>query len=142
LIKGRFNPDKAIDLVDEACASARVQLDSRPEVIDKHERRKQQLEIEITALKKEDDDGSKLRLKEAQEKLSALQEELAPLVARYERERGRANELRDLQRKLQELEGKMETARRRNDLALVADLQYGAIPDVQVRLLIPCCLIR
>jgi ATP-dependent Clp protease ATP-binding subunit ClpB len=145
--------------VDEACASARVQLDSRPEVVDKLERRKQQLEIEVTALKKESDDASKLRLKEAQEKLSALQgsaysfsllswvfhheliadnhenaEELAPLVARYERERGHANELRDMQRKLQELEGKMEAARRRNDLAMVADLQYGAIPDVQRRL--------
>lgn len=133
-IQGRFNPDKAIDLVDEACASARVQLDSRPEVIDKLERRKQQLEIEVTALKKEDDDASKTRLKEAQEKLSALHEELAPLVARYERERGRANELRDMQRKLQELEAKMEAAKRRNDLALVADLQYGAIPDLKKRL--------
>ena len=133
-IQGRFNPDKAIDLVDEACASARVQLDSRPEVIDKLERRKQQLEIEITALKKEKDEASKTRLKGAEEKLAQLLEELAPLVARYERERGRANELRDLQRKLQELQSKAEAAKRRNDLAMVADLQYGAIPDTQAKL--------
>lgn len=133
-IQGRFNPDKAIDLVDEACASARVQLDSRPEIIDKLERRKQQLMIEVTALKKEEDDASKTRLREAEEKLSSLQEELAPLIARYDRERGRANELRDLQRKLQDLQGKAEAAKRRNDLALVADLQYGAIPDTQKRI--------
>src|SRR5690606_37182215 len=97
-IQGRFNPDKSLDLVDEACASARVQLDSRPEVIDILERRKQQLQIEIEALKKEKDEASKRRLEEAEGKLSALNEELAPLVARYERERGRANELRDMQR--------------------------------------------
>eukprot|EP01083_Nonionella_stella_P142010 438539_1 len=133
-IQARFNPDKSIDLVDEACASARVQLDSQPEVIDKLQRKKQQVEIEITALKKEHDDKSKSNLKAAEETLSGIMEELAPLVARYERERGRANELRDLQRKLQELEAKVETAKRRNDLALVADLQYGAIPDLKKRI--------
>ncbi len=133
-IQGRFQPDKSIDLVDEACASARVQLDSRPEQIDKLERKKQQLQVEITALKKETDDASKQRLKVAEEKLSALEEELKPLVARYEMERGRANELRDLQRKLQELQSKVEVAKRRNDLAMVADLQYGAIPDVTKRI--------
>ena len=133
-IQGRFQPDKSIDLVDEACASARVQLDSRPEQIDKLERKKQQLQVEITALKKETDDASKQRLKVAEEKLSALEEELMPLVARYEMERGRANELRDLQRKLQELQSKVEVAKRRNDLAMVADLQYGAIPDITKRI--------
>jgi ATP-dependent Clp protease ATP-binding subunit ClpB len=111
-----------------------VQLDSQPEVIDKLQRKKQQVEIEITALKKEHDDKSKSNLKAAEETLSGIMEELAPLVARYERERGRANELRDLQRKLQELEAKVETAKRRNDLALVADLQYGAIPDLKKRI--------
>lgn len=133
-VQGRFQPDKSIDLVDEACASARVQLDSRPEAIDKLERRKQQLEIEIVALKKEKDEASKSRLQAAEEKLAALQEDLAPLVARYERERSGANELRDLQRKLQELEAKAETAQRRNDLGLVADLRYGAIPELKKRL--------
>jgi CRISPR/Cas system-associated endonuclease Cas1 len=61
-------------------------------------------------------------------------EELQPLIARYEVEKGRANTLRDMQRKLQELQGKVEVAKRRNDLALVADLQYGAIPDLMKRI--------
>lgn len=130
-IQGRFNPDKSIDLLDEAAAAARIGLDSKPEIVDRKERQKQQLLIEITALKKEDDDASMRRLKDAEERLSALNEELAPLLARYERERGRANELRDLQRKLQELSSKVEIAKRRNDLALVADLEYGAIPDLK-----------
>ncbi len=133
-IQGRFQPDKSIDLVDEACASARVQLDSRPEQIDKLERKKQQLLIEVTALKKENDEASKARLKVAEEKLAQLQEELQPLVARYEVEKGRADQLRDMQRKLQDLLGKVEVAKRRNDLAMVADLQYGAIPDLQKRI--------
>jgi ATP-dependent Clp protease ATP-binding subunit ClpB len=109
-------------------------LDSRPEQIDKLERKKQQLLIEVTALKKETDEASKARLKAAEEKLSALQEELQPLVARYEVEKGRADQLRDMQRKLQDLQGKVEVAKRRNDLAMVADLQYGAIPDLQKRI--------
>ncbi len=133
-IQGRFNPDKSIDAVDEAASSCRVQLDSRPEQIDKLERKKQQLQVEITALNKETDDASKVRLKVAEEKLAALEEELKPLVARYEVERGRANELRDLQRKLQELQGKVEVAKRRNDLAMVADLQYEAIPGVEKKI--------
>ena len=63
-----------------------------------------------------------------------MNDDLAPLVARYERERGRANELRDMQRKLQELQGKVEMAKRRNDLALVADLEYGAIPELKAKI--------
>jgi len=93
-ITQRFLPDKAIDLVDEACASRRVQLDSQPEAIDQLERRKLQLEIEATALEKEKDAVSKQRLLGVQSELAQIQEELAPLRLRFEAERGRVEELR------------------------------------------------
>ena len=135
-ISSRFQPDKSIDLVDEACASLRVQLDSQPEEIDKLERRKLQLEIEATALQKEKerDEQSEQRLKTVNEELSKVRDALLPLKARYEKERGRVNELREAKRKMEELTAKMDSAKRRQDLALVADLQYGAIPDLKKKI--------
>lgn len=130
-ITHRFLPDKAIDLVDEACASVRVQLDSQPEIIDQFERRRMQLEVEQHALMKETDKASKERLKEVQKELANLQEQLAPLKARLEAERGRSNEIRDLKTKLDNLKMKAELAERRGDYGLAADLRYGAIPDVE-----------
>lgn len=134
-ITSRFLPDKAIDLVDEACANIRVQLDSQPEAIDQLERRRLQLEVEMTALEKEEkeqsDKATKQRLDKVKEELARIQEEIAPLKARYEDERKHLDELRNLKRKLEEVKQKMEAAERRYDLAMVADLRYGAIPELE-----------
>jgi len=135
-ITARFQPDKSIDLIDEACASIRVQLDSQPEEIDKLERRKLQLDIEATALQKEKekDELSEKRLQTVNEELSKIKEHLQPLKARYETERSRVNEVRDLKKKLEDLHAKVDVAKRKQDLALVADLQYGAIPDLKKKI--------
>merc|ERR1719335_1119134 len=86
-ITTRFLPDKAVDLLDEACSKIRVQLSSQPECIDRLERRKQHLEVEVKALGKEKDKASKQRSQEAQKDLATVSEELAPLRLRYEQER-------------------------------------------------------
>ncbi|KAL2919055.1 hypothetical protein HK105_201325 [Polyrhizophydium stewartii] len=133
-ITSRFLPDKAIDLVDEACANTRVQLDSQPEAIDVLERRKLQLEIEATALEKETDSASAQRLAKVRQDISHINEQLRPLKLRFESEKGRVDELRQLTQKLEGLKNKIADAERRYDLALAADLKYGAVPDVQKRI--------
>ncbi|KAL7694332.1 putative ClpA/B family, AAA+ ATPase domain, ATP-dependent Clp protease ATP-binding subunit ClpA [Plasmopara halstedii] len=133
-IKERFMPDKAIDIIDEACANVRVQLDSQPEVIDELERRQLQLQVEATALEKEKDALSKQRLVKVQEELNKIQDELGPLKLRHEAEKARVNEIRDLREKLQHLQLKAEQAERNQDLQTASDLQYYAIPDVKRRI--------
>jgi ATP-dependent Clp protease ATP-binding subunit ClpB len=133
-IQGRFLPDKAIDLMDEACANTRVQLDSQPEVIDILERKYLRLEIEAMALEKEKDAGSKARLKKVRQEMSKIEEELKPLRMLHQNELDRIAELRTLQEKLDTLKTKVKTAEQRHDLALAADLQYYAIPEVQARI--------
>jgi ATP-dependent Clp protease ATP-binding subunit ClpB len=133
-IQGRFLPDKAIDLVDEACANTRVQLDSQPEVIDTLQRRHLRLEIEATALAKEQDTASQQRLAKVREELAKIDEELKPLIVMHQKERGRLDELRQLNHKIDELRIKAAEAERRHDLTLAADLRYFAIPEVQKRL--------
>ncbi|KAG2774674.1 Chaperone protein [Phytophthora cactorum] len=133
-IKERFMPDKAIDIIDEACANVRVQLDSQPEVIDELERRQLQLQVEATALAKEKDEMSKQRLKKVQEELNKIQDELSPLILRHEAEKARVNEIRQLREKLQHLQLKAEQAERNQDLQTASDLQYYAIPDVKRRI--------
>nr|6D00_1 Chain 1, Calcarisporiella thermophila Hsp104 [Calcarisporiella thermophila]6D00_2 Chain 2, Calcarisporiella thermophila Hsp104 [Calcarisporiella thermophila]6D00_3 Chain 3, Calcarisporiella thermophila Hsp104 [Calcarisporiella thermophila]6D00_4 Chain 4, Calcarisporiella thermophila Hsp104 [Calcarisporiella thermophila]6D00_5 Chain 5, Calcarisporiella thermophila Hsp104 [Calcarisporiella thermophila]6D00_6 Chain 6, Calcarisporiella thermophila Hsp104 [Calcarisporiella thermophila] len=133
-ITQRFMPDKAIDLIDEACANTRVQLDSQPEAIDKLERRHLQLEVEATALEKEKDAASKQRLQEVRAEMARIQEELRPLKMKYESEKGRLDEIRNLSQRLDELKAKAEDAERRYDLARAADIRYYAIPDLEKRL--------
>jgi len=133
-ITTRFLPDKAIDLMDEACAATRVQLDSRPEAIDVLERKKLQLNIEEAALKREKDKASKHRLKEVHKQLTNLEEELKPLLLKYDTERGRVDEMKTLQEKLDRLQGKVAQAKRKGDVQTAADLEYYAIPDVEKRL--------
>ncbi|KAJ3320079.1 hypothetical protein HDV06_005729 [Boothiomyces sp. JEL0866] len=133
-ITNRFLPDKAIDLVDEACANARVQLETQPEAIDILNRKILQLEIEATALAKEKDTASVQRLQKVNEELSKYREQIIPLKLKYESEKGRVDELRTLQQKMEELKTKISDAERRYDLALAADLKYGAVPDLQKRI--------
>jgi ATP-dependent Clp protease ATP-binding subunit ClpB len=130
-ITQRFLPDKAIDLVDEACANVRVQLDSQPEIIDHLDRRKMQLEVERQALTREKDSASKGRLEEVQRELANLDEQLRPLKEKLEAERGACDEIRDLKAKLEALKTKAEAAERKGDYSLAADLRYGAIPDLE-----------
>jgi ATP-dependent Clp protease ATP-binding subunit ClpB len=133
-IQGRFLPDKAIDLLDEACSCTRVQLDSQPQIIDELERKKLQLEIEATALRQETDASSSRRLAVVEANIAALQEELNPLLLQHEAEIKGVEEIRTLQRKLESLHVKCAQAERRNDLALLADLTHYAIPDVTRRI--------
>ncbi|VEU38325.1 unnamed protein product [Pseudo-nitzschia multistriata] len=130
-ITSRFNPDKSIDLMDEAAATKRTALDSRPEQIDQLQRRILQLEIETTALKREKDKKSRKREKELQEEISNLKEEVAPLNAKWEAERGRADELKESKTKLDALEAKLLQAERVGDYVKAADLKHGAIPDLK-----------
>ena len=133
-ITTRFLPDKAIDLVDEACAHTRVVLDSQPEIMDQMKRRKLQLEVEATALSREKDQASLQRLASVKEEISKIEEDLKPLQVRYETEKTRINQIQELNQKLDSLKIKLEDAKRRHDLPLAADIQYGAIPDVEKRL--------
>ncbi|EED93681.1 member of the HSP104/clp superfamily [Thalassiosira pseudonana CCMP1335] len=130
-ITGRFQPDKSIDLLDEAAATRRVQLDSRPEKIDVLERKIMQLEIEATALGREKDKASKKRRKEVQAEVANLREELEPLLEKWEADRGRADELKDAKEKLAGLEAKAAAAERVGNYEKAADLKYGAIPDLR-----------
>eukprot|EP00581_Thalassiosira_minuscula_P007112 CAMPEP_0183704116 /NCGR_PEP_ID=MMETSP0737-20130205/1569_1 /TAXON_ID=385413 /ORGANISM="Thalassiosira miniscula, Strain CCMP1093" /LENGTH=928 /DNA_ID=CAMNT_0025930935 /DNA_START=120 /DNA_END=2906 /DNA_ORIENTATION=+ len=127
----RFLPDKAIDLIDEAAATRRVQLDSRPEKIDVIERKIMQLEIESTALGREKDKASKKRRKEVQAEIANLREDLEPLMEKWESDRGRAEELKNAKEKLAGLEAKAAAAERIGDYEKAADLKYGAIPDLK-----------
>ena len=130
-IADRYLPDKAIDLVDEACSNIRVQLDSQPEVIDRLERKQLQLEIEKTALENEKDEGSKTRLEKVKQELEEVKQELKPLVLRHEKEKNSVNELRRLKNKIGEVENKIEIARRDRNMEKVADLQYYVLPELE-----------
>lgn len=133
-ISQRRLPDKAIDLVDEACANVRVQLDSKPQAIEELEHRILQLEVEDAALAKEDDKKSQERRALLQEELAELQEEMAPLVERYQDERGRAQEAQALKVKIETLNTKLAQAEMRRDRQTAADLKFGAIPEAEARL--------
>merc|ERR1712137_416587 len=130
-ITNRFLPDKAIDLVDEAAATRRVQLDSRPEQIDVLERKILRLQIESTALGREKDKASKERRKKVQQDISNYQEELRPLKDKWQADRGRADDVKAAREKLSALQTKAANAERIGDFEKAADLKYGAIPDLE-----------
>ncbi|KAJ1688048.1 hypothetical protein LUZ63_019438 [Rhynchospora breviuscula] len=129
-ITGRHLPDKAIDLVDEACANVRVQLDSQPEEIDNLERKRIQLEVELHALEKEKDKASKARLVEVKKELDDLRDKLQPLMMKYRKEKERVDEIRKLKQRREELMFSLQEAERRMDLARVADIKYGALQEI------------
>ncbi|KAJ1724676.1 hypothetical protein LPJ53_001104 [Coemansia erecta] len=133
-VTSRRLPDKALDVVDEAMAWTRVQLDSQPEQIDHLERKILQLEIERTALQKEKDDASKKRLEAVGQEISQLKDELHPLKMRYEQERGLLDEIREQNQKMENLRHKADEATRRQDLQKAADLEFYAIPELRARI--------
>ncbi|XP_057823315.2 chaperone protein ClpB1 isoform X2 [Cryptomeria japonica] len=129
-ITDRHLPDKAIDLIDEACANVRVQLDSQPEEIDALERKRIQLEIEVHALEKEKDRASRAWLVEVQNELNDLRDKLHPLKMKYHKEKERVDGIRRLKQKREELLYTLQEAEHRMDLARVADLRYGILPEI------------
>ncbi len=133
-IADRFLPDKAIDLVDEACANARVEADSSPAEIDQLNRRKLQLDVEATALTRERDQASRDRLAKVQAELAHVGEELAALSARWQHEKKALDDHRRLRSELEDARREMEAAERRYDLGKVAELRYGVIPELEKRL--------
>jgi len=133
-ITTRFLPDSAIDLVDEAAAALRVQLDSQPEEIDRLERRKLQLEIEETAMKQESDPASHQRLDKVRKELADIEEKLMPLKLKHGTEKNRIEEIRRLRAKIQDVQQKILAAERARNLQQVADLRYGTLPDLELTL--------
>ncbi len=130
-IADRFLPDKAIDLVDEAAARLRMEIDSSPREIDERERRIMQLQIEQQALSKERDKASQERLERINQELADLQEELTALRARYDREHDIIQEVQDARAQLDDLRTQAEQAERRGDLETAARLRYGDIRDLE-----------
>lgn len=133
-LTSRRLPDAAIDLVDEACASVRVTRETSPEAIDKLQRRKLELEVEIHALEREKDEASKERLQLARKAIADVEDHLRPLQAAYEAENRRGNEVNEVRKKIDDLKAKADDAERRYDLATASDLRYYALPDLQTRL--------
>jgi len=133
-IADRQLPDKAIDLIDEAAARIRMEIDSKPEEMDKLDRRIIQLRIEEVALKKEDDEASKKRLAVLQETLSGLQKEYADLEEIWKAEKATLQGAASVKEELEKARLELDTARRANDLAKMAELQYGRIPELEKKL--------
>ncbi|RME94919.1 MAG: AAA family ATPase, partial [Verrucomicrobia bacterium] len=133
-ISDRFLPDKAIDLVDEAAAKLRTEMESMPEELEQLERRLMQLEIEREALKKEKDQASKERLAALEKELADVRAERDALKAQWEEEKRLVDDIQKLREALEVARNEMEKARRENDLARVAEYQYGRIPELEKQL--------
>ncbi len=133
-ITGRFLPDKAIDLIDEAAAQLRIEIDSMPRELDEIERKIIQLEIERQALSKEEDRESKERLKKIEKELADLKEKRDALRTQWLAEKELISEARKLKEKIDELRVELEKAQRVGNLERAAQIQYGEIPHLQKRL--------
>ena len=133
-IQDRFLPDKAIDLIDEACAMVRTEMDSMPAELDEISRKIMQLEIEEAALKKESDTLSKERLKELSEHLAKLRENFQEMRAKWENEKAAINKVQGLREELERLGSEIERAERNYDLNRAAELKYGKLPALQKEL--------
>jgi ATP-dependent Clp protease ATP-binding subunit ClpB len=133
-IADRFLPDKAIDLVDEAAAKLRTEIDSMPAELDEITRRILQLEIEREALKKESDVASRDRLKKIEEDLTRLQAEAKTLREQWEREKGSIERPRQLRKRIEETRIEIEKAMRAGDLSRAAELQYGTLTALEKEL--------
>lgn len=133
-ITDRFLPDKAIDLVDEACALIKTEMDSMPTELDELRRKVMQLEIEEAALKKEEDNLSKERLEELQEELAELKSEYDTKVAQWENEKDSINKVGELREQVEAVKKDIEKAQNDYDLDKAAELQYGKLPELQKQL--------
>jgi ATP-dependent Clp protease ATP-binding subunit ClpB len=133
-ITDRFLPDKAIDLIDEAAARLRMQIDSKPEELDNLDREIVRGKIEQEALKKERDPGSKDRLKRLEKDLAQLQEQADALTAKWKSEKDKHNSAAELQNKLDKARNDLADAIRRGDYQRAGELQYGTVPELERKL--------
>ena len=133
-ITDRFLPDKAIDLVDEACALIKTEMDSMPTEVDELRRKVMQLEIEEAALKKETDNLSKERLEELQKELAELRDDFNNKKAKWENEKNSVNRLQELREKVESVKKEIEMAQNEYNLDKAAQLQYGTLPELQKQL--------
>jgi ATP-dependent Clp protease ATP-binding subunit ClpB len=133
-ISDRFLPDKAIDLVDEAAARLRMQVDSKPEELDEADRRIMQLKIEEQALKKESDAGSKERLKRLAKELSTLEEESKALTQRWQSEKSKLSDAQQIKTELDAARVELANVQRKGDYQRAGELTYGRIPELEKKL--------
>ena len=133
-ISDRFLPDKAIDLVDEACALIKTELDSMPTELDELRRRVMQMEIEESALKKEEDRLSKERLEHLQEELAELKEQYAGKKVQWENEKKSVEHVQKIREEIEQVNKEIQKAQREYDLNKAAELQYGKLPQLQKQL--------
>ena len=133
-ITDRFLPDKAIDLVDEACALIKTELDSMPAELDEQRRKIMQLEIEESALKKETDNLSKERLETLQKELAELRDSFNTQKAQWDNEKHSVEKLQKLREQIEEINKKIQKAQQNYDLEKAAELQYGELPKLQQQL--------
>ena len=133
-ITDRFLPDKAIDLIDEACAQIRTEMDSMPTELDAVSRKIIQMEIEEAALKKEEDDLSKARLAELQKELAEERDSFNAMKAQWENEKNAIGKVQQLREQIEELNRQMEAAEQSYDLQKAAELKYGRLPEVKRQL--------
>jgi len=130
-ITDRQLPDKAIDLIDEAASRIRMEIDSKPEALDRLERRLIQLKVEREALKKEDDDAALKRLEKLKEEIAKLELEYADLEEIWKSEKAEVQGSAQIQERIEQAKAELEQARRKGDLNRMAELQYGVIPDLE-----------
>jgi ATP-dependent Clp protease ATP-binding subunit ClpB len=133
-ITDRFLPDKAIDLIDEAAAKIKIEIDSKPEVMDKLDRRLIQLQIEREAMKKETDEASQKRLGLIEEEIARVQKELADLEEIWRAEKAQAQGSQQVREEIDKLKLQIEELTRKGDFNKVAELQYGKLPELDKRL--------
>lgn len=133
-ISDRFLPDKAIDLIDEACAMIRTEIDSMPSELDEVTRKVMQLEIEEAALKKEKDKASKARLEELRKELADLKEQEIQMRAQWEEEKNALQRVSSLRKEIEETRRQIEKAEREYDLNKAAELKHGRLPELQNKL--------
>ncbi|NDV99185.1 ATP-dependent chaperone ClpB [Salipiger sp. PrR002] len=133
-ITDRFLPDKAIDLMDEAASRLRMEVDSKPEELDQIDRNILQMQIEVEALKLEDDAASKDRLEKLEKELAEQEERSAEMTAKWQAERDKLASARDIKEQLDRLRADLEIAKREGNFAKAGELQYGKIPELEQKL--------
>lgn len=133
-ITDRQLPDKAIDLIDEAASKIRMEIDSKPEVMDRLERRMIQLKIEREALKKDTDEATRKRLSNLEDELKTLEKEFSEYVEVWQAEKAALQGTAHIKEELERARMEMDTAKRANDLARMSELQYGRIPELEKKL--------
>ncbi|MDQ3060317.1 MAG: ATP-dependent chaperone ClpB [Pseudomonadota bacterium] len=133
-ITDRFLPDKAIDLIDEAAAKVKIEIDSKPEVLDKLDRRLIQLQIEREAVRREKDESSQKRLGLIEEEIGKLQKEIADLDEIWQAEKAQVHGSKDVMEEIERINTQIEEFTRKGDFNKVAELQYGKLPELKKRL--------